>query len=391
MVLLNTTSKETGVYRLNCTESGFFYIGSTSDKRGFYARIKTHRNLLKHGKHHSPVFQHHFNRFGEEAFTFEILETCPPERCLEIEQRWLDEKGVGYQNKSYNLNPTASSQLGAKRSEESKRRMSIAQRGKKMPAWGPMSEEMKQRLRIANTGKTLSPATKAKISEANKRRIITPESTAGMHKWNKENPMTPEARRRLVEKAIEASSREYVITFPTGEEKEIKNLSAFCRKYNLSFSAMYQTATGNMISSKGWKCRFINETREEQDARIQAMPSIANSRKYIIFSPSEEEFRTDNLLAFCRQHGLCDSGMRAVARGVNTHHKNWSCVYFDESEQLREKRLSLKGKVGLEYIVTTPENLEIRIIGLVKFCKTHNLCPSTMTKVALKKLPYHKG
>jgi len=49
-----------------------------------------HKCLLKHGKHHSPHFQHAWDLYGENNFVFEVIEECNKDILIEREQFYFD-------------------------------------------------------------------------------------------------------------------------------------------------------------------------------------------------------------------------------------------------------------------------------------------------------------
>lgn len=80
-------SKASGVYRIYCRTNKSFYIGSTSC---FSVRLAKHQNKLRLNKHHCLHLQNTFNKYGEDAFVFEILElTCKEIRTV-VEQKYLN-------------------------------------------------------------------------------------------------------------------------------------------------------------------------------------------------------------------------------------------------------------------------------------------------------------
>jgi group I intron endonuclease len=95
------------------------YIGSAIDyKRRFWE----HERDLKLGKHHSNYLQKAWNKYGSTKFDFSILEiVINKNKLVETEQVWLD-----FLKPEYNILKVAYSHLGAKRSKESKKRMSLA-------------------------------------------------------------------------------------------------------------------------------------------------------------------------------------------------------------------------------------------------------------------------
>lgn len=79
--------RECGVYRVTCVPTGKCYIGSSHRIR---IRWTQHKSRLRRSIHVSPHFQRAWNKHGEEAFSFEIIEKCPREVLIEREQYWVD-------------------------------------------------------------------------------------------------------------------------------------------------------------------------------------------------------------------------------------------------------------------------------------------------------------
>lgn len=63
-----------GVYKITNTVNGKVYIGSTTI--GFKNRWATHRNELRNRRHCNKHLQRAWNKYGENAFSFEVLETA---------------------------------------------------------------------------------------------------------------------------------------------------------------------------------------------------------------------------------------------------------------------------------------------------------------------------
>lgn len=92
----------TGVYKITNIHNNKFYIGSTSES--FLKRWNHHINALRRKTHKNIHLQNAFNKYGEESFKFEILETCSKELCLQREQVYLNTCTI---ENSYNINPLA--------------------------------------------------------------------------------------------------------------------------------------------------------------------------------------------------------------------------------------------------------------------------------------------
>ncbi|MFK0731388.1 MAG: GIY-YIG nuclease family protein [Gloeotrichia echinulata GP01] len=392
---MNTNSKQTGVYIIRCTVNNFVYIGSAASKKGFRGRLIYHLWQLKNRKHHSPILQNHFNKYGIEAFTFEIALVCPPEKCLDFEQAFLDANGVGYHNKSYNTNPSAiclypgkrnsvSKLKGRKASEETRQRISKALTGIKR------SEEVKQRASEDRIGRKRSPEAVAKAAAKLRGIKRPPGLMENLRKFNLDNPLSPEVRQKINQAVIESNSKDYIVTTPGGEDIDVKNLSAFCRQNNLTSTHMIDCAKGKYLSHAGWQCRYAHVTKEEQEATIAALKLKFGIKPYVITTPIGAEIKVENLYEFCIKEGLNFSAMWSVWNGKKRHYKGWMCRLADEPEEIRIKRESLRGKAK-DYIVTTPQGKELAVTNIFNFCKEHQLDHSGMAKVARGKRSHYKG
>jgi group I intron endonuclease len=113
--------KSTGVYRITCKPTGKIYIGSTSV--GFVKRWNHHKHQLRRNTHDSKYLQNSWNKYGPEAFDFEILVVCAKENVLLYEQIFLDAL-----KPHFNTCKIAGSNQGVRHSDEIKQRMSAAQR-----------------------------------------------------------------------------------------------------------------------------------------------------------------------------------------------------------------------------------------------------------------------
>lgn len=327
--MIYCNSKQNGVYVIHCSKNDFTYFGSAAGKGGFQLRARQHISALRNNKHHSRILQNHFNKYGEDVFTFNIVEICKPENCVRFEQTWIDLRGIGDRNKSYNINPTANSFLGFKHTEEFKLNLSLRQTGKKR---GPRSEEVKARLRAKNLGHPVSEETRAKISAINKGRKQSPETVRRrMATMKLKPPMTQELKEKKRKIAIEVHAKEFVATDPTGKEYLFKNLAEFCRTHKLDHASMVDIATGKRISHKGgWTCRYDHETKEDQEAKIAAiLAKHPRRKKYFVIDPDGNTYETINLAKFCRERNLCNSSMRDVLYGIQVSYKKWRVRYAD--------------------------------------------------------------
>ena len=91
----------TGIYKIINVKNNKYYIGSTQES--FLIRWKNHIGALRRNTHKNSHLQNAYNKYGEESFVFNILETCNKEECLNREQIYLD----NIDKNSYNINLSA--------------------------------------------------------------------------------------------------------------------------------------------------------------------------------------------------------------------------------------------------------------------------------------------
>ena len=115
------------IYRITNMSNGNYYIGSAES---FARREWQHKYDLKKGTHKNPRLQAAWNKYGEEMFVFEIIETVPEGvTAFEVENKYLAEC-VGKPD-CYNINTDAFvPRLGIPHRTESKDKMSKSRKGK---------------------------------------------------------------------------------------------------------------------------------------------------------------------------------------------------------------------------------------------------------------------
>lgn len=118
-------SLKSGIYKITNKLNGRIYVGSAKE---FKRRWKQHTSSLRNQRHQNKFLQADFNKCGEEAFVFEVLEITEgktKEERLLIEENYLKEY-YDFGEKCYNLRVNATSSEGHefKNPEETRRRMS---------------------------------------------------------------------------------------------------------------------------------------------------------------------------------------------------------------------------------------------------------------------------
>lgn len=192
--------------------NGKIYIGSAIN---VYHRLHTHKSKLDLNQHANPHLQAAWNEYGSFAFEFMVLESVLwKSDLIEREQYWIDLTNCFNPECGYNIRKIAKSNLGLKKP--------------------PVTEETRKRLSIALKGKKLSDAQKHRISEFQKGRKQSEEQ--------KKNAVLGRAGYRHSEKTkAKMSASQYAkSTWPhldksackCRECKDRRNLSDRLRKYN---------------------------------------------------------------------------------------------------------------------------------------------------------------
>jgi group I intron endonuclease len=115
---------ETGIYKIQSKcKPERIYIGSAVD---ISDRWRCHLKDLRKSKHHSKKLQRHYDKYGESDLIFSLITGCEKEELLSKEQWFID-----IYNPYFNGSKIAGSCLGMIRSEESRKKMSLAQKNHK--------------------------------------------------------------------------------------------------------------------------------------------------------------------------------------------------------------------------------------------------------------------
>lgn len=136
-----------GVYQIVNLKTNKVYIGSSCD---IYTRWKQHLQDLQNGTHCNAHLQHSFTLYGENNFTFSIVELCESSKLIEREQYYLDLVQSYNPQIGYNIRKIA---YGHSLSPYQKYKLSIRYKGRGNPNFGrPVSEATKAKLRLAHLG-----------------------------------------------------------------------------------------------------------------------------------------------------------------------------------------------------------------------------------------------
>lgn len=155
---MTSSAKKTGIYGIFCEANGKWYVGQAQYIR---RRNTEERRELNAGRCHNRHLQHAWDKYGADAFRWEILELCQVEELDRKEQEWVEK----LQSYSCGFNKTigGGGVRGYKLSTEARRALSARNSNGKSPRLGkPISEESKLRMRLNALGGN-SPKAKAVI------------------------------------------------------------------------------------------------------------------------------------------------------------------------------------------------------------------------------------
>lgn len=157
---------DSGIYEILNTVSGDRYIGQASN---FTKRWSRHRRMLQTGSHDNQHLQSAWNKYGECAFSFRVVERCEKASITAAEQKWMD-----FHQPVYNKAPAAGSRSGVPASAETRAKISAALKGK------PKSPEHAAAVGAAVRGKKRSSdkitAHNRKLAEARRGTKLGPRS-----------------------------------------------------------------------------------------------------------------------------------------------------------------------------------------------------------------------
>ena len=181
----------TGIYAIINKVNNHKYIGSSINIK---ERWRLHILRLKNNIHHNIHLQRAWKKYGEESFNFIILLKCEIKHLLKNEQDYFKRESP-----EYNIAPIAGNTLGVIRSDEYRKKQSIAQKGK------IISEETRKKISIGMMGKQNSLGVRHATTEETKEKIrrtlighiVSEETRRKIGDKNRGYKHTGEAKRKI--------------------------------------------------------------------------------------------------------------------------------------------------------------------------------------------------
>lgn len=282
------------VYRHPITKIPF-YVGKGSDNRIWHHLSETYENTENRKKYAviknllndnlTPIIGRYAKNLNEEdAYNIEEYLICKWGR------RDIDENGVLTNICSSNRPPSSK---GRKRSEETKQKISLANKGEKNGMFGRRGElapmygvrrfgpdsprygkthtlEVRQAIAarnvIVHTGRKRSAETKEKMSNAQigkKLREETKEKLRAANLGKKQSKSTIELRREKQIGRPRPSKRwVWIFTSPTGIIFHSNSLKSFCVEHNLNENIMRKYENSTTPTNTGWLIKKIPKTQQ---------------------------------------------------------------------------------------------------------------------------------
>ena len=139
-----------GIYKIINVVNNKFYVGSAVNLR---KRKSRHFSELRTGKHNNRHLLAAWNKYGEQAFVFVVIEEVEDRTLLlEAENRWLREHvGKDY---CYNIGTDATAPA-------------LGMSGELSPTWGyKHTEEAREQIGVHSRGRTHTPESRDKIRQS---------------------------------------------------------------------------------------------------------------------------------------------------------------------------------------------------------------------------------
>ena len=118
-----------GIYSITNTLNNKRYIGYSID---IQRRWTTHKRDLKNNKHENSHLQNAYNKYGENAFEFEIIEECTKENIKDKEKYWI--AFYNSKNEGYNMSEGGDGILNP--TEDVRKKISEGLKGEKNGMYG---------------------------------------------------------------------------------------------------------------------------------------------------------------------------------------------------------------------------------------------------------------
>lgn len=155
---------KSGIYQILNKINNKSYVGKSID---IECRWGHHISFLLNNKHHNHYLQRAWNKYGEGAFIWEVLEEVPNIKLLGVKEVfWIMVLESYNKDFGYNLNNIIDNKI--RQSEETKKKISEANKGNQYSLGRVISETTRKKLSKSIKGYKHTEEAKKKISEFHK-------------------------------------------------------------------------------------------------------------------------------------------------------------------------------------------------------------------------------
>lgn len=235
------------IYKVKNIINNKVYIGQSI--QDFNIKINQIKNKAKNGR--KQIFFESIRKYGFKNFKFKIIKECDNTKLDFYEDFYI--KKYDSINNGYNMQ--SGGKNGYKRPEASKRM--IENNPMKDPFIAKGVAEKRKRNGTDVTGKNIEEyyyniETAKRVKKATSKRM------------KENNPMkNPEAAQKAIDTkrkngCLNNNAKKWLIIFPDNSEKEIINLTKFCKENNLSCGCMSQVAGNKKNQHKKFRCKKLN-------------------------------------------------------------------------------------------------------------------------------------
>lgn len=156
-------SNVAGVYIIQNKENNKVYVGASVNVD---ERLWQHKFMLRKNIHHNLHLQSAFNKYGEQSFSFDLLEPCEASLIFSQENYWCNLLCSHNRDYGYNIDPTSPDGKSAI-SKETKKKMSDSAQKRPVVAYsiyGDFYKEFTDLYKCAEEFKTAAPNVHRKLN-----------------------------------------------------------------------------------------------------------------------------------------------------------------------------------------------------------------------------------
>jgi group I intron endonuclease len=150
--------------------------------------------MLRSGKHDNSYLQHSWNKYGEDAFTFELVEQCAEQDLITKEKELIMRLASNDRKSGFNIGDCVVSPMkGRHHSASTKKKISVKNSGALNPRYG-IKIPLHMKKQISKSLKAYKSANPQTVSEATKRKISASQSGSKNHMYGKRGDLHPRSK-----------------------------------------------------------------------------------------------------------------------------------------------------------------------------------------------------